>query len=68
MQGWLSIVVMVALGAGFALPTGRNALRIDVSLKNALNQSYADYLSRIKTNAPNPGMGRTFVAKLSTDF
>jgi iron complex outermembrane receptor protein len=59
---------LVNVGAGFALPTGRSALRIDVSLKNALNQSYADYLSRIKTNAPNPGMGRTFVAKLSTDF
>jgi outer membrane receptor protein involved in Fe transport len=37
-------------------------------LRNVFNTAYADYLSRIKTNALNPGMGRNFVTKVSVDF
>ncbi len=37
-------------------------------LRNAFNTAYAEYLSRIKTNALNPGMGRNFVMKVSMDF
>ncbi len=55
-------------GAGLGIVTGNAVLRIDLSLHNAFNTSYASYLSRIKTNAVNPGMGRNLTVKVSTDF
>ncbi len=55
-------------GAGIGIVTGNAVLRIDLLLHNAFNTAYADYLSRIKTNAENPGMGRNFIVKVSTDF
>jgi iron complex outermembrane receptor protein len=55
-------------GAGFTLNAGANPIRFDFSMHNLFNKSYADFLSRIKTNAPLPGMGRSFVAKVTADF
>jgi iron complex outermembrane receptor protein len=55
-------------GAGFTLNAGANPMRLDFSVHNLFNKSYADFLSRIKTNAPLPGMGRTFIARVTADF
>lgn len=55
-------------GAGFALPTGSTSTRFDFQLLNAFNTAYAPPLSRIKTNAPLPGMGRALIARVSADF
>jgi len=59
---------LVNFGAGFGLQTGRNTVHLDLTLRNAFNKAYADFLSRIKTNAFDPGMGRTLIARVSTDF
>ncbi len=60
---------LMNLGAGFSLPgsTGRS-LAFDFQLKNVLNQQWADFLSHLKTNAPNPGMGRNFIARVTATF
>jgi len=59
---------LVNFGAGFALPAGRNLVHFDFTLRNAFDQRYAEYLSRIKTNAPDPGMGRTLIARVTTEL
>jgi len=59
---------LVNIGAGWGLLAGTRTIQIDLSLRNAFNKAYADYLSRIKTNALNPGMGRTLVARVTTGF
>jgi iron complex outermembrane receptor protein len=59
---------LVNVGAGWGLLAGNRTIQIDLSLRNAFNKAYADYLSRIKTNALNPGMGRTMVARVTTSF
>ncbi len=60
---------LVNLAAGFALPTSRGrTVQFDLQLRNALNQKWADFLSHLKTNAPNPGMGRNFTARVTWDF
>jgi iron complex outermembrane receptor protein len=60
---------LVNLAAGFGLPTaGGRTLYLDLQLRNALNTAYADFLSRIKTNALDPGAGRSLTARLSATF
>jgi iron complex outermembrane receptor protein len=60
---------LVNLAAGFGLPTaGGRSVHLDVQLRNLLNTSYADFLSRIKTNALDPGAGRSLTARISTTF
>jgi outer membrane receptor protein involved in Fe transport len=59
---------LVNVGAGFALPTGRTTTRFDLQLRNLFDKAYAEQLSRIKTNAPLPGMGRALIARISTEF
>ncbi len=59
---------LLNFGAGFGVLTGQHAVRFDLTLRNAFNKAYADFLSRIKTNALNPGMGRALIARVSTDF
>jgi hypothetical protein len=58
----------VNVGAGFELPVGTRTVKLDFSLQNAFNRAYADYLNRIKTNALNPGQGRTLLARVTTEF
>ena len=60
---------LVNAGAGFSVAAspGRT-IAFDFQLRNALNQQWADYLSHLKTNAPNPGMGRNFVARVTASF
>jgi iron complex outermembrane receptor protein len=55
-------------GAGFTLNTGERPIQFDFSVHNLFNQGYADFLSRIKTNAPLPGMGRTLIARVTADL
>jgi len=60
---------LMNLAAGFAVPTSRGrTVQFDLQLRNALNQEWADFLSHLKTNAPNPGMGRNFTARVTWDF
>jgi iron complex outermembrane recepter protein len=55
-------------GAGFTLGLGERRFQFDFSARNLFDKSYADFLSRIKTNAQLPGMGRTFIARVTADF
>jgi iron complex outermembrane receptor protein len=57
---------LVNIAAGFALSTrtGRT-VQVDFQLRNATNQEWVDYLSHLKTLAPNPGMGRNFIARVT---
>ena len=57
---------LMNLGAGFTLPTWGDGLRVDVQLRNALNEKYASFLSRYKTYALDPG--RNFRVQLTTGF
>jgi iron complex outermembrane receptor protein len=57
---------LLNFGAGFTVPTGRQGLRVDLSLRNALDKKYANFLSRYKTYALDPG--RNLTLRLSTDF
>jgi iron complex outermembrane receptor protein len=59
---------LVNFGAGFSLATGKAPVHFDFTLKNAFNQAYANFLSRIKTNAVDPGMGRTLVMRATMEF
>jgi iron complex outermembrane receptor protein len=55
-------------GAGFTTGGGRGALQVDLMVRNLFDKAYADFLSRIKTNAFDPGEGRTVVLKVGTTF
>ncbi len=57
---------LVNLGAGFILPLGARELGLDVQLKNAFDKAYANFLSRYKTYALDPG--RNLILRVSTDF
>jgi iron complex outermembrane recepter protein len=57
---------LMNLGAGFTIPTGRKGVQVDLSLRNILNTSYANFLSRYKTYALDPG--RNFTVRVSTGF
>ncbi len=60
---------LVNVGAGCALPTSTAwSMRVDLTLRNVLNTAYADYLSRLKTNALNPGQGRSLGARVTMEF
>jgi len=59
---------LVNLAAGASWVFGSRTFAVDLSLRNAFNKRYADYLSRIKTNAADPGMGRSLIARITTEF
>ena len=59
---------LVNFGAGAGWSVGSHAFLVDLSLRNAFNTRYADYLSRIKTKVLDPGMGRSLVARITTEF
>jgi iron complex outermembrane receptor protein len=59
---------LLNVGAGLGWLVGARTFNLDLSLRNATNKRYADYLSRIKTNALDPGMGRSLIARITTDF
>jgi iron complex outermembrane recepter protein len=57
---------LVHLAAGVVLPAGRTGVALDFQLRNALDKSYAGFLSRYKTYALD--MGRNFIVQVSTTF
>ncbi|MBK8003199.1 MAG: TonB-dependent receptor [Gemmatimonadetes bacterium] len=59
---------LVNLGGGFSLGPSPKALHVDLVVRNLFNTAYADFLSRLKTNAENPGIGRNVVLRLSSRF
>jgi iron complex outermembrane recepter protein len=68
-RGYRSVGYTLAnAGAGFALGAGPGALHVHLAAKNLFDKAHANFLSRIKTNAENPGEGRTFMLRLTTEF
>jgi hypothetical protein len=60
---------LLNVGAGFSLPSpGGRSVEFRVELRNVLDQAWADYLSHLKTIAPNPGMGRSLNTRLIARF
>jgi len=60
---------LVNLATGFSLPTSAGrTVQFDFQLRNALDQDWVDYLSHLKTLAPNPGIGRNFIARVTAGF
>jgi iron complex outermembrane recepter protein len=54
------------LGAGVTLPLGQRTLGIDLQLRNVFDKEYANFLSRYKTYALDPG--RNFIVRVSSEF
>jgi iron complex outermembrane receptor protein len=57
---------LLNFGAGFTLPAGRDGLRVDFTLRNALDRQYSNFLSRYKTYALDAG--RNLTVRLSAGF
>jgi iron complex outermembrane receptor protein len=57
---------LMNLGAGVAIPMGERTVALDVQLRNALDKEYANFLSRYKTYALDPG--RNFVVRVTAAF
>jgi len=57
---------LVNLGGGFAVPAGGNRVSFDLQLRNVFDKAYANFLSRYKTYALDPG--RNFIVRVSTEF
>jgi iron complex outermembrane receptor protein len=58
---------LVNTGIGFTLFPPRD-VHVDFLVRNLFDQRYANYLSRLKTLAADPGQGRNLVLRLSTQF
>ena len=59
---------LVNFGAGVGWVVGSQTITVDLSLRNVFDKRFANYLSRIKTNAIDPGMGRSLIARVTTEF
>ena len=57
---------LVHLGAGAVIPLGARTLAVDLQLRNAFDKAYANFLSRYKTYALDPG--RNFILRVSAAF
>jgi iron complex outermembrane recepter protein len=57
---------LVNLGAGFGLPLGGRQVAFDFQLRNVFDKAYANFLSRYKTYALDPG--RNLIMRVSTEF
>ena len=57
---------LVHLGGGFALPLGERSMAVDLQLRNVFDKEYANFLSRYKTYALDPG--RNFIVRVSTEL
>ncbi len=68
-QGYQSrAYTLINAGGGFSVGDGAGDLHVDLLVRNLFDTAYANFLSRIKTNAEDPGMGRTVVLRLTTRF
>lgn len=59
---------LVNAGLGFTLFPSPRDIHVDLLVRNLFDQRYANYLSRLKTLAEDPGQGRNLVLRLSTAF
>jgi outer membrane receptor protein involved in Fe transport len=59
---------LVNIGAGITLSAGPTPLQLDLRVRNLFDTAYSPQLSRIKTNAPQPGMGRTLLLGVRAAF
>jgi iron complex outermembrane receptor protein len=57
---------LVNLGAGVVVPMGERTVALDLQLRNAFDKEYANFLSRYKTYALDPG--RNFVMRVTAAF
>ena len=57
---------LLHLGGGTDVRLFGRAMRLDISLRNALNQRYKSFLSRYKEFAFDPG--RNLIVRLSSGF
>ena len=57
---------LVNLGAGVVVPMGERTVALDLQLRNALDREYANFLSRYKAYALDPG--RNFVVRVTAAF
>ncbi len=57
---------LMHLAAGFTVPAGRTSVALDFQLRNVFDKEYANFLSRYKTYALDPG--RNFIVQVSTAF
>lgn len=55
-------------GLGFTLLPAPRDIHVDLLLRNLFDQRYANYLSRLKTFAEDPGQGRNLVLRVSSEF
>jgi iron complex outermembrane receptor protein len=55
-------------GLGFTLLPAPRDIHVDLLVRNLFDQRYANYLSRLKTLAEDPGQGRNLVLRLSTEL
>jgi outer membrane receptor protein involved in Fe transport len=55
---------LVHLGGGFQVMAGSRALSVDLTLRNALDKEYTNFLSRFKTYALDPG--RNLIIRVGT--
>jgi iron complex outermembrane recepter protein len=54
------------LGGGFTVPVGEKRVSLDLQLRNVFDKAYANFLSRYKTYALDPG--RNFIVRVSTEL
>lgn len=59
---------LLDVGAGITLVAGPTPVQLDLRVTNLLDTAFADQLSRIKVNAPLPGMGRALSLGVRTSF
>lgn len=59
---------LVNIGTGITLTAGPTPLQLDLRVRNLFDTAHAPQLSRIKTNAPLPGMGRTLQIAVRAAF
>jgi iron complex outermembrane receptor protein len=57
---------LLSFGAGFTVPVGPNGLDVDLTLRNALDANYTNFLSRYKTYALDAG--RNFTLRVTAGF
>ncbi|HEY7471368.1 MAG TPA: TonB-dependent receptor [Gemmatimonadota bacterium] len=69
-EGYMSeAYTLINAGGGFEISLGpRRSVHVDMQIRNLFDESYAPFLSRIKTNAMNPGQGRNLILRLTTEF
>ncbi len=60
---------LIDAGGGFEVAaSSHRSVRLDVQVRNLFDKAFAPFLSRIKTNAMDPGQGRNVILRVTTEF